>query len=146
MLDESLAGPEHAVFANHESLMDESNQEIERELADHRRVLVGVNAFAKKDDTRPPRFTFDTENIAAHVASFTARKQARDPEVVDAALRAIHDTAARGDNCMEAMIDAFVVDATSAEVWGTFRTALGYPYDPFGVLTSPLDNGAVAAR
>ena len=122
-----------------ESLMDENNERIEREMAEHRRVVVGVNAFSNDSGSRPPRFTFDTKGIAGHIASFTARKETRNVTALHEALRVIHDTAARGENCMDAMIDAFDLDATSAEVWGTFRTALGYAYDPFGVLTSPLE-------
>lgn len=122
-----------------EAQMDDANQRIEDELADRRRILVGVNAFADDQGPRPPRFTFDTTGIPDHVAKFTARKALRDQDALRGALQEIYDVAQRGENCMGAMIDAFALDATSAEVWGTLRTALGYPYDPFGVLNSPLD-------
>lgn len=121
-----------------ESLMDEVNERAERELAAGERILVGVNAFAREEDEQLPRFSFDQAPIAEHVRGFVARKEQRDQAALHAALTALRDTAGRGGNCMDAMIDAFGVDATIGEVWGTFRVALGYPYDPFGVLTSPL--------
>lgn len=121
-----------------ESLMDENNERIERELATGDRVLVGVNAFVRPDEQRPARFSFDQSSIAEHVKAFTEQKSVRDQAALGAAMRTLHDTAARGENCLGAMIDAFELDATIGEVWGTFRVALGYPYDPFGVLSSPF--------
>lgn len=121
-----------------EDRIDQTNEEAERELADGRRIQVGVNAFATDSGSTPPRFSFDKAPIADHVGSFIARKARRDPAVLHAALAVLYDTAASGANCVGAMIDAFTLDATVGEVWGVFRTALGYSYDPFEVLRSPL--------
>lgn len=121
-----------------EERMDQVNLRAEEELDSGRRIQVGVNAFANDSGSKPPRFSFDKALIADHVQEFTARKAHRDHEALQAAMSVLHDTAARGENCVEAMIDAFALDATAGEVWGTFRTALGYSYDPFEVLQSPF--------
>jgi methylmalonyl-CoA mutase N-terminal domain/subunit len=132
-------GTLHAVESGRlESLMDEVNERIEREMSSGERIVVGVNAFSSEFGERPPRFEFDTAQIEGHVAAFTTRKATRDHAALRAAIGRIYDTARRGQNCLPAMIDAFELDATSAEVWGTFRMALGYCYDPFEVLDSPF--------
>lgn len=129
-----------------EGLMDDANSERERELATGERILVGVNAFGTGEEPAPSRFTFPPASTEAHVAAFVERKRSRDTTLVRDRLRALHARAAAGENCLSEMIDAFVVDATIGEVWGTFRVALGYPYDPFGVVTSPLEEDASAER
>lgn len=121
-----------------EDLMDESNVVQEYEMSRGERILVGVNAFAHSDGETPPRFAVDQPSIEEHVAAFRRRKETRDQDTLTAALRTIYDLAVDDKNCVGAMIDAFTHDATIAEVWGTFRMALGYTYDPFGVLTAPF--------
>ena len=39
---------------------------------------------------------------------------------------------------MQAMIDAFIADASIGEIWGTVRVANGYEFDPYGHLQAPL--------
>ncbi|MGH3629505.1 MAG: acyl-CoA mutase large subunit family protein, partial [Sciscionella sp.] len=125
-----------------EDQMDDVNARAERELAEHSRIIVGVNAFGSDTGSLPPRFDFDKAPIAEHVREFTARKVRRDHDALRTVMSVLYDTAAAGENCVGAMVDAFELDATIGEVWGTFRTALGYSYDPFGVLRSPFGDQA----
>jgi methylmalonyl-CoA mutase N-terminal domain/subunit len=39
---------------------------------------------------------------------------------------------------MQAMIDAFIADASIGEIWGTVRVAHGYEFDPYGHLQAPV--------
>jgi methylmalonyl-CoA mutase N-terminal domain/subunit len=121
-----------------ESLMDNVNYNAEQEIARGERIVVGVNAFTRPAEEVPTRFTFDTAPIAEHVAAFSQWKSRREHINLDAAIRELHDAAIRGENCIGAMIRAFMMDATIGEVWGTFREAMGYHYDPFGVVQSPF--------
>jgi methylmalonyl-CoA mutase N-terminal domain/subunit len=121
-----------------DSLMDEVNVAQEREMAAGERIVVGVNAFVPEEIQSPERFSFDPSLTDKHLERFKAMKANRDQERVLATLRVLRDVTAAGQNTYDAMIDAFDADATVGEVWGIFREASGYPYDPFGVLTSPL--------
>jgi len=122
-----------------EDLMDSGNATAAREMATGERVVVGVNAFAPLGAEDPTRFTFDQSSIQSHVDAFVTRKATRDRAALEHAIRELHRAASTGENCVGHMIDAFAVDATIGEVWGTFRQALGYPYDPFGVVRSPVE-------
>lgn len=122
-----------------EGLMDEVNAVREAEMATGERILVGVNAFAHDNEPTPGRFSFDTSATQEHVDAFIRRKETRDQQLLHDRLRALRTRAEAGENCIQEMVDAFVVDATMSEVWGTFRQALGFSYDPFNVLSSPLD-------
>jgi methylmalonyl-CoA mutase N-terminal domain/subunit len=121
-----------------DELMDDVNAVQEREMNTGERIVVGVNAFQPGTRDVPTRFGFDPELTAKHLDQFAAMKARRDRGRLMAALRRLHDDAVAGVNTYDAMIDAFDADATVGEVWGVFREGNGYPYDPFGVLSSPL--------
>ena len=124
-----------------EAMLDEHNATVARELESKERVLVGVNAFVRDGDDAPPRFEFDVRSVDLHLDRLAALRARRDDARVCASLARIRDVAASGQNSVGPMVDAFEADATVGEVWGVFRQGLGHPYDPFGVLRSPLDRG-----
>jgi methylmalonyl-CoA mutase N-terminal domain/subunit len=123
-----------------DSLMDEVNVATEREMATGERIVVGVNAFVPEEIQTPERFTFDPALTERHVERFKAMKARRDQERLRNKLRHLSKVTAAGENTYDAMIDAFDADATIGEVWGVFRAASGYAYDPFGIVRSPLDD------
>jgi methylmalonyl-CoA mutase N-terminal domain/subunit len=125
-----------------ESLMDEYNYRLERELDTGERIKVGVNRFISEDRVSPPRFKFDRANIDAHIQRFVELKRHRDADRLAAAITDLYAVARRGDNPVGAMIEALRADGSIAEVWGTVRMAQGHPYDPFGVLRSPWEHGS----
>jgi methylmalonyl-CoA mutase N-terminal domain/subunit len=129
-----------------DSLMDEHNVVHVREMDTGERVVVGVNAFEPAEREVPARFEFDPARIAQHLERFRTMKEQRDPQRLNATLRTLYDVTVSGQNTYNAMIDAFDADATIGEVWGVFREGNGYPYDPFGVLTSPLAAAATGSR
>jgi methylmalonyl-CoA mutase, N-terminal domain len=121
-----------------DDLMDDMNGVHERELSTGERVVVGVNAFEPKERQVPQRFEFDPSLTAKHLERFKQMKERRDQARWRAALEKLHRDTAEGRNTYDAMIEAFDADATIGEVWGVFREGSGYPYDPFGVVSSPL--------
>ncbi|HJP68960.1 MAG TPA: methylmalonyl-CoA mutase family protein [Sphingomicrobium sp.] len=121
-----------------ERMMDDHNLLIQRELESGERIVVGLNRFVPDEEPPPSRFTFDRSRTEAHVRRFVELKKNRDQTRWANALKSLHQTALSGANPMQAMIDAFVADASVAEVWGTVRVANNYPYDPYNVLEAPL--------
>jgi len=124
-----------------DELMDRNEHAFHAEVRSGERVIVGVNVFETADDETPPRFNFDRTGLEQRTRQFEVWKAARERDGLRTSLARIHREARQGANPYEAMVDAFTRDATIGEVWGVFRTALGYPYDPFGVLESPLETG-----
>ena len=121
-----------------EAMMDEHNLAFQHELDREERILVGVNRFVPEDDPAPTRFRFDRANTDRHLHRFAELKRQRDRTGWAASLRTLHGAARDGNNPIQAMIDAFIADASIGEVWGTVRVAHGYPYDPYGHIDAPL--------
>jgi len=122
-----------------EAMMDAYNLQTQRELDAGERIVVGLNKFVPAEDPPPTRFTFDPANTRAHVRRFAELKQQRDAVKWRESLLSLHRIARDGGNPLQAMIDAFIADASVAEVWGTVRVAHNHPYDPYKALTAPLD-------
>ena len=121
-----------------EAMMDAHNLQFQQELDAEERVLVGVNRYVPEDDPSPTRFRFDRAHTDRHLRRFAELKQQRDHARWAASLRSLHGIARDRNNPMQAMIDAFIADASIGEIWGTVRVAHGYPYDPYGHVAAPL--------
>ena len=122
-----------------EAMMDAHNHQFQQELDSEERILVGVNKYVPEDDPAPTRFKFDRANTIKHLRRFSELKQQRDQQRWKASLGDLYAVARAGNNPMQAMIDAFIADASIGEIWGTVRVAHGYPYDPYGHIEAPLD-------
>jgi methylmalonyl-CoA mutase N-terminal domain/subunit len=121
-----------------EGMMDAYNLQIQRELDAGERIVVGLNKFVPESEPPPVRFTFDPTNTRRHIQRFRDLKAQRDSARWADSLRAVHRITQAGGNPMQAMIDAFIADASVGEVWGTVRVAAGFSYDPYNALLAPL--------
>ncbi len=121
-----------------EQMTDEHNFEIERELDQQERVIIGLNKFVPETEPAPTRFEFDPANTRKHVQHLVDLKQSRDQHLVSEKIRQLYQVSREGNNAHQAMIDALVADASIGEVWGTLRVASGLSYDPYNVLNSPF--------
>lgn len=123
-----------------EGMMDEENFKREEELATGERTVIGLNAFRPDEEQdRPPRFKVDQARVDDHIRRFVEERDARDPAVVRASMQMVFDSV-RGDrNTQDAMADAYLAGATSAEISGAQRLACDMPYDPFGAVDAPFD-------
>lgn len=121
-----------------EAMMDAHNLQFQHELDAEERILVGVNRYVPEDDPVPTRFTFDRTKTAVHLQRFADLKRQRDQSAWASSLHMLHRIARDGNNPMQAMIDAFIADATIGEIWGTVRVAHGYAYDPYDHILQPL--------
>ena len=69
-------------------------------------------------------------------------KRARDPGQIKDALSAVLETAKDEDkNLMGATMEAFEAGATMGEIGGAMRMAYNCPYDPHGLIESPIGGG-----
>ena len=121
-----------------EQMMDDFNFDFQREMDDGERIIVGVNQFVPEDEPSPTRFKFDRTNTYAHIRRFSELKQQRDQSRWSGSLKNVYNIVRDGSNPMQAMIDAFIADASIGEIWGTVRVANGYEFDPYGHLQAPL--------
>jgi methylmalonyl-CoA mutase N-terminal domain/subunit len=121
-----------------EKMMDDYNLQTQLELDSNERIVVGLNQFIPAEEPAPARFTFDPTNTKIHMRRFAELKQQRDPVRWAGALNDLYRVARDGGNPLQAMIDAFIADASIAEIWGTVRVAHNYTYDPYKALQAPL--------
>jgi methylmalonyl-CoA mutase, N-terminal domain len=126
-----------------ESLMDRHNVEFHRELETRERIVVGVNEFVEPAAPAPPRFSFDPQNTRIHLKRFVDMKASRDNGALAKKIRSLFHATLRDENTHPAIIEAFIADATVAEIWGTIRVAYGNTYDPFNVVKAPFDYEAM---
>jgi methylmalonyl-CoA mutase N-terminal domain/subunit len=121
-----------------EKMMDDYNLQTQLELDSNERIVVGLNQFIPAEEPAPARFTFDPTNTKIHIRRFAELKQQRDSVRWAGALNDLYRVAREGGNPLQAMIDAFIADASIAEIWGTVRVAHNYTYDPYKALQAPL--------
>ena len=121
-----------------ENMMDRRNTEVEYELNERKRRVIGVNAFIGDEQAPPERFNFDRSNTINHISRLKELKKSRDNTVLEQKLRELFHAERGGVNSHSAMIAALLADGSIAEVWGTVRLAHGLPYDPYHVLQSPF--------
>lgn len=118
--------------------MDQYNLDFQREIESQERIIIGVNQFVPADEPAPPRFKFDRTNTDRHIRRFSELKQQRDKTAWANSLQRLYRIARDGNNPVEAMIDAFVADASIGEVWGTVRVAHDLHFDPYGEVSQPV--------
>jgi methylmalonyl-CoA mutase N-terminal domain/subunit len=120
-------------------LVEEYNNNYQRELDSGERLVIGLNAFAPDNDPPPKRFTFDKGNTEQHRKRFAELKTTRDQQLLRRRIRELYATVKNGQNATQAMIDALLADGSVGEVWGTVRVAHGHSYDLFRTIESPFD-------
>jgi methylmalonyl-CoA mutase N-terminal domain/subunit len=122
-----------------ENMADEYNRDVERELDNQERIVIGLNKFLPEEEPLPTRFEFDPTNTRKHIQHLIDLKKSRDNHVVNEHIRRLYQTAKNGQNSHQAMIDALLVDVTIGEIWGTLRVANGLSYDAYNGIQSPFD-------
>lgn len=122
-----------------DTVFDQHNLEVERELQNKERIVVGVNAYQPDQIEQPERFSFDRTNVKQHMERFSAMKRERNREALNEKIQTLYRFARQGNNFHQAMIDALLADGSIGEVWGTVRVANGLNYDAFNVIQSPFN-------
>lgn len=120
--------------------IDQAALQLQKEIENNERVIVGVNAFTTPPEKKTPggvhRIPPETER--EQVASVRRLKESRDQKKVKEAIRRLREKAqmGEGENLIPSIIEALKAYATIGEIQGTIREACGLSYDPFNILKS----------
>jgi len=126
---DELGGMVQAVKLNYpQREIADAAYELQTEIDQGRRVVVGVNAFTEGDGGQMPTLKIDPTLEAKQIDRVRAVKAARDAAQVDAALARLKATAADpGQNLMAPLLDAARAHVSEGEivqalqeVWGSF--------------------------
>jgi methylmalonyl-CoA mutase N-terminal domain/subunit len=114
--------------------------EIQRQVEEGERVVVGVNRFQipPEEDVMPPVFAPEREHVGQYVSDYVQWRASRQVAPVKSALDALGQTARRGDNLVEPVNRALEAGATFAEIIGTFRQVDGLEWDWAGEREYPF--------
>ncbi len=105
--------------------------EWERDLAEGRRIKVGVNKYV--DDTEQPEVDlhpYREESAAAQIASLQEVKRSRSSRAVAQGLKALERALRAGENVMPALVECCLAYATVGEMAGVMRDVLGEMEEP----------------
>jgi methylmalonyl-CoA mutase, N-terminal domain len=112
----------------------------QKEVDNRDKLIVGVNIFDSEPETKTPLGVqrIAEQSAKRQISEVQALKRSRDMTTLREAIDRLRDVASRGKNTIPAMIEATKAFATTAELLGTVREVMGYPYDPMQVIESPF--------
>lgn len=126
-------------------LMEDNRLRVQRENAEGKRLIVGVNAFQNQGEEGPINQAI--RDVAYKVPSVKQReekvkevkqfKESRDRQIVQRSLKEIYWATKKGRNLTRPVIEAAKKGATLGEVTGVIRLGYGIPYDPFEQIDMP---------
>ncbi|HEU4721526.1 MAG TPA: methylmalonyl-CoA mutase family protein [Gemmatimonadaceae bacterium] len=100
--------------------------ELQTEIDERRRIVVGVNAFTEGGDGQTPILKIDPALERKQIARLQAVRAGRDSAAVEQTLDAVRETAARdGANLMEPLLAAARANATEGEIVETLQRVFG---------------------
>ena len=100
--------------------------ELQTEIDERRRVVVGVNAFTEGGDDQTPYLKIDPALERKQIDRVQAVRARRDGAAVERALTAIRAAAAQdGANLMEPLLTAARAEATEGEIVDSLQTVFG---------------------
>ena len=103
----------------------ESAFRIQQAVESGERVVVGVNRYQTDDEEPLELQTIDEAEVAAQVDRLRRLRSGRDGAAVEAALRAVRETAGGDGNLLYPMRDALAARATVGEVSDALREVFG---------------------
>jgi len=137
---EELGGAVAAVESSYmKQRLVESNARRLRRIESGEQQVVGVNCYRESEpspltaDIDTAILKVDAKSEAEQVERLRAFRSSRNNAEVEAALRALHDAAAGGDNIMQASIRAAHAGVTTGEWADTLRRIFGEYRAPTGV-------------
>jgi len=112
----------------------------QKELDEQKKLLVGVNMFTTEPEKETPLGVqrIPSESAERQIEEIRELRQTRDTEKLRDRIKALKEDASEGRNTIPAMIEATKAYATTGELMGTIREAMGYPYDPMETLKNPF--------
>ena len=115
----------------------------EEEIAEKKRILVGVNELAIPKEQEVPipisrDAWLDGSAEKELVDIFRKFKESRNIQEVKESLKYVQEEAKKEKNLMPSTIEAVKARATMSEIIGVIREAYGLPYDPFNMIKNPF--------
>ncbi len=138
---EELGGMEEAIRTEWLDRKFETEAVKRQKEVDNRdKLIVGVNIFDSEPETKTPLGVqrIAEQSAKQQISEVQELKRTRDMAKLRDAIDRLRDDASRGKNTIPAMIEATKAFATTAELLGTVREVMGYPYDPMQVIESPF--------
>jgi methylmalonyl-CoA mutase N-terminal domain/subunit len=113
----------------------------QKELDEREKLLVGVNIFTTEPEKETPLGVqrIPSESAVRQIEETRELKRTRDTDKLKERIKALKEDAAEGRNVIPAMIEATKACATTGELMGTVREAMGYSYDPMETLANPFE-------
>lgn len=127
-------------------VMEANRLKVQREKAEGKRLIVGVNSFRAEGEEEGP-INSSIRNVAYRSPSVEARekmvrevkefKAARNYKKLQPLTAELYRATKEGRNVQRAVIDAAKFGLTYGECVGVIRTAYGEVYDPFDAIAMP---------
>jgi len=120
--------------------MEKNSWEMQRQIENGERVVVGVNRFQvpPEEDIVPPVFAPETGHVDEYVADYVRWRENRPIAQVKTALDALERAARKGENLVEPVNRALEAEATFPEIIGTLRHVDGLEWDWAGERKYPF--------
>jgi methylmalonyl-CoA mutase N-terminal domain/subunit len=113
----------------------------QRELDDGEKLVVGVNVFTDEEpETETPLGVqrIPSESARRQIEGTEELRRTRDTKKLEETIGRLRKDAEGNVNVIPAMIDATRAGASTGELMGIVREAMGYSYDPMKVLENPF--------
>jgi len=112
----------------------------QKEIEEGERLVVGVNIFTSGPETQTPLGVqrIPSESARTQIEETQELKRTRDKKRLKDRIKQLREDAEEGRNVLPAMIEATKAFATTGELMGTVRMAMGYSYDPMNILECPF--------
>lgn len=112
----------------------------QKELDAGDRLMVGVNIFTSEPERVTPLGVqrIPSESARKQIEETRELRKTRDTARLRECIEALRKDAEEGKNVLPAMIEATKAYATTGELMGIVREAMGYPYDPMEIIESPF--------
>lgn len=139
---EELGGFRKAIEKGHiQTQVQKSAIERQERISKKNIIKVCENEFNELAEEDIPIRTLDyanqRENINKIMNAYHQFIDGRDKKKVKEALLKLRTTARSGGNVIEPIKNAYKADATIGETAGVLNEAMGYGYDPFGMIEKP---------
>jgi len=126
-------------------VMEASRLRVQREKAEGKRLIVGVNSFQSEGDEGPINQAIREVAYKAPTTALREQrvrevkefKENRDQKALKRSLKEIYRATKDGRNMTRPIIEAAKTGATLGEVTGVIRLGYGLPYDPFEQIDTP---------
>lgn len=138
---EEVGGMEEAIRTEWlDRVFEKEALQRQKEIDERERLVVGVNIFTSEAETQTPLGVQRIPSASARnqIEETQKLKRTRDTNRLKERIKRLRGDAEERRNVIPAMTEATKAFATTGELLGTVRMAMGYPYDPMEIIESPF--------